>query len=457
MMHIMPQLPTQKPKREIYSITRLNREARTLLEGTFSKLWVEGEISNLARPASGHLYFTLKDASAQISCALFKGRALQLRFKPAEGMQVVARARVSLYEPRGGYQLIVEHMEEAGDGALQRDFEALKQRLNQEGLFNPDHKQPIPAMPARIGVITSPGGAAIRDVLTVLKRRFPATSVIIYPSLVQGNEAADRLVNAIKTADNRAECDVLLLTRGGGSLEDLWPFNEEIVARAVYECSLPIVSAIGHEIDFVITDFVADQRAATPSAAAELLSPESQELLVAVQTLYRRLTGLITDSHKQMRQHLQWLTKQLQQQHPGHKLQQQNQRLDELEKYLQSRMNFRLQKLASQVRELYARLLQHNPKHKLSRLIQSQSILGQRLKQSMAFYLERKQQNLNTLVRTLDTVSPLATLQRGYSITMDQTTGKVILDASNLTIDQTIETRLSQARVTSKITGIKDT
>ncbi|MEE9421926.1 MAG: exodeoxyribonuclease VII large subunit [Gammaproteobacteria bacterium] len=452
----MPQFPAQNPNREIYSISRLNREARTLLEGTFSKLWVEGEISNLACPASGHLYFTLKDASAQVSCALFKGRAQQLRFKPVEGMQVVARAKVSLYEPRGNYQLIVEQMEEAGDGALQRDFEALKQRLNQEGLFNPEHKQPIPALPAMIGVITSPGGAAIRDVLSVLKRRFPATSVIIYPSLVQGQEAAARLVAAIQSADDRAECDVLLLTRGGGSLEDLWPFNEELVARAVYDCSLPIVSAIGHEIDFVITDFVADQRAATPSAAAELLSPDSQELQTAVQTLYRRLIGLIADSHKQIRQNLQWLTKQLQQQHPGHKLQQQNQRLDELEKYLQSRLNFRLQKLASQVRELYARLLQHNPKHKLSRLIQSQSILGQRLKQSMAFYLERKQQNLNTLVRTLDTVSPLATLQRGYSITMDQATGKVILDASKLTIDQTIETRLSQARVISKITGIKD-
>ena len=439
-------------KREVYSVGRLNREVRSVLEGTFDLLWVEGEISNLARPSSGHLYFTLKDANAQISCAFFKSRAQQLRFKPMEGMHVVVRARVSLYEPRGGYQLIVEKMEEAGDGPLQRAFEALKVRLNAEGLFDPAHKQALPALATRIGIITSPGGAAIRDVLTVLKRRFPATSVVVYPTLVQGNEAAENIVTAIKTAEERAEVEVLLVTRGGGSLEDLWPFNEESVARAVYQCRLPIVSAIGHEIDTVITDFVADQRAATPSAAAELLSPDNQELAASLNMFQRRLTGLINDQQQRLQDQLKWLSKHLQQQHPGQWLLQKSQRVDELEQTLRTGQRHRLQQLGSRVRELHAWLLQHNPEHTLARLTQTQQTLQRRLKQIVAFYLERKQQQLNTLIRTLDTVSPLATLQRGYSITMDPATGKVLYDTSKLLIGTTIETRLAKGSITSKIT-----
>lgn len=452
----MPLPPAANPQREIYSVSRLNREARGLLEDAFGRLWVEGEISNLARPASGHLYFTLKDAGAQVSCALFKNRAQLLRFKLTEGMHVVARARVSLYEPRGGFQLIADTLEEAGEGALQQRFEALKQRLNQEGLFDPAHKQAIPALAAKIGVITSPGGAAVRDVLTVLKRRFPATPVIIYPSLVQGEAAADQLVAAIQTADRRAEVDVLLLTRGGGSLEDLWPFNEEAVARAVYDCRLPVVSAIGHEIDFVITDFVADQRAATPSAAAELLSPDSVELKATLMALQRRLVRLVSDRLKQFRQQLQWLSRHLQQQHPGHRLQQQIQRIDELEQNLRARLTHKLQQLAAQIRELKARLLQHTPEHKLARLSQTQSVMGKRLKQSILFFLERKRQRCQSLAHNLDTVSPLATLQRGYSITLEQATGKVIFDSGALAVGQVLETRLSRGRIISKITGIQE-
>ncbi len=453
----MPKTSATSTEREIYSVTRLNREARSLLENAFGRVWIEGEISNLARPSSGHLYFTLKDASAQISCALFKNRAQLLGFRPAEGVHVVARARVSLYEPRGGFQLIVDSMEEAGEGALQRNFEALKQRLNQEGLFDPAHKQPVPPMPSTIGVITSPGGAAVRDILTVLKRRFPATRVIIYPSLVQGEAAADQLVTAIRTADQRAEVDVLLLARGGGSLEDLWPFNEERVARAVHACQLPIVSAIGHEIDFVITDFVADARAATPSAAAEMLSPDRLELRITLDKLQRRLTGLVSDRLKHWQQQLQWLAKHLQQQHPGHRLQQQNQRLDELEQQLQTRLTHKLQQLASRVRELKSRLLQHTPQHELSRLAQTLAVLKKRLEQSMLYQLERKRQRCLTLAHSLDTVSPLATLQRGYSITMDAATGEVIAESNDLDIGQLLETRLAQGLISSKITDIRET
>jgi exodeoxyribonuclease VII large subunit len=241
------------PQRDIFTVSRLNREARELLETSLARLWVEGEISNLARPASGHLYFTLKDAKAQVSCALFRNRALRLRFTPENGTQVLVRAQVSLYEPRGNYQLIIDQMEEAGDGALRRAFEELKTKLYNEGLFDEAKKQPLPDLPRCIGVITSPSGAAIRDVLTVLKRRFPGIPVIIYPTRVQGDGAAEEIVAALRSADKRSDCDVLLLTRGGGSLEDLWPFNEEKVARAVEACSLPVVSAVGHEIDVQAT------------------------------------------------------------------------------------------------------------------------------------------------------------------------------------------------------------
>jgi exodeoxyribonuclease VII large subunit len=327
----MPELSSVSLQRDVYSVSRLNREARGLLESAFPRLWVEGEISNLARPVSGHLYFTLKDARAQVSCALFRNRATRLGFSPENGSQVLIQAQVSLYEARGNYQLIVNQMEEAGDGALRRAFEQLKNRLHKEGLFEAQHKQPLPRLPRCIGVITSPSGAAIRDVLTVLRRRFPGIPVIIYPTQVQGETAAGQIVAAIQTADSRAECDVLLLTRGGGSLEDLWPFNEEVVARAVFACKLPMVSAVGHEIDFVITDFVADQRAATPSAAAELLSPDQTELDNRFRQLDSRLYALLRQRLQQHRDQLNWLTKRMQQSHPGRQLQQQAQRLDDLE------------------------------------------------------------------------------------------------------------------------------
>jgi len=440
------------PQRDVFSVSRLNREARALLEGAFPMIWVEGELSNLARPSSGHLYFTLKDAGAQVSCALFRSRGLRLGFRPAEGMQVLVRARVSLYEPRGNFQLIVEHMEEAGDGALRRAFEALKQRLHAEGLFDPDHKRPLPAIPACIGVITSPSGAAIRDVLTVLKRRFPAIPVIIYPARVQGEGAAADIVQALRTAAGRAECDVLLLTRGGGSLEDLWPFNEETVARAVYDCPLPVVSAVGHEIDVVITDFVADQRAPTPSAAAELLSPDARELLERLGRLSGRLQSAWQRQAAHRRERLGWLQRRMQQQHPGQRLQMQAQRLDELEQRLHLALGHRQRHLAARLRELAARLQQHTPRHRLRELEGRRRQLGHRLQRALRQALERHRQRLSELGRALDLVSPLATLERGYSITIKQPGGRVVRSARQLSVGDRIETRLAQGRVFSKVT-----
>jgi len=277
----MPNAPLETgpgtPDRDVYTVSRLNQTARQLLEQGLPRIWLEGELSNLSRPSSGHLYFTLKDSRAQIRGAMFRNRNQLLRFRPQEGMQMLVRCRISLYEPRGDYQLIAESMEEAGDGALQRAFEELKRKLDLEGLLRAEHKQPLPLLPRRIGVVTSPSGAAIRDVLSVLKRRFPAIPVMVYPVPVQGKEAGREIAAMLHRAGERRECDVLILTRGGGSLEDLWAFNEEVVARAIHDCPVPVISAVGHEVDFTIADFVADQRAPTPSAAAELASPDQYE------------------------------------------------------------------------------------------------------------------------------------------------------------------------------------
>src|SRR5690625_2927780 len=264
--------------RDVLSVSQLNRRSKQILETHLPLVWVEGEVSNLSRPSSGHWYFTLKDDQAQVRCAMFRNRNQLVRFNPAQGQQLLLRARVSLYEGRGDYQLIVEHMEEAGFGALQRAFEELKTRLSQEGLFASERKRPLPTLPKHIGVITSPTGAAIRDILSVLKRRFPAVPVTVLPVPVQGKEAAPAIVSALDLANRSELFDVLILARGGGSLEDLWPFNEEAVARAIYASRTPVVSAVGHEVDFSIADFVADVRAPTPSAAAELVDRKSTRL-----------------------------------------------------------------------------------------------------------------------------------------------------------------------------------
>ncbi|HFD79623.1 MAG TPA: exodeoxyribonuclease VII large subunit [Gammaproteobacteria bacterium] len=451
----MSDLSGTPPQRDVYSVSRLNREARALLEEAFPRLWIEGEISNLARPASGHLYFTLKDERAQVGCALFRSQASRLGFRPENGTQVLLRARLSLYEARGNYQLIVDRMEPAGDGALRRAFEQLKQKLDREGLFDAARKRPIPAFPRCIGVVTSPSGAAIRDVLTVLRRRFPGIPVIVYPTAVQGEDAARQIVAALQRAEQHGACDVLLLTRGGGSLEDLWPFNEEIVARALAACSLPVVSAVGHEIDFVISDFAADRRAPTPSAAAEMLSPDRDEIGRQLRHFEERLTGLLQRRLQHSRERLRWLQRRLQQNHPGRRLLQQAQRLDELEQRLRRAWSNRLDGWRARLETLRERLLQHSPAQRLQHFASRLQQLRQRLEYAMKVELQRRHERLALLARALEAVSPLATLERGYSITIDRRDGRVLQDAGHARIGDTLETRLAHGIVLSQVTETK--
>ncbi len=435
------------PERDVYSVSRLNQTARKLLESGLARIWLEGELSNIARPSSGHLYFTLKDSKAQIRGAMFRSRNQLLRFRPGEGMQVLVRAKVSLYEPRGDYQLIAEAMQEAGDGVLQRAFDALKLKLEQEGLFDSGGKLPIPALPTRIGVITSPGGAAIHDVLSVLQRRFPAIPVLIYPVPVQGKDAGKEIAAMIETASRRRDCDVLILTRGGGSLEDLWAFNEEIVARALHDCSLPVVSAVGHEVDFTIADFVADQRAATPSAAAELVSPEQSEWLAQLNALQVRGARHIQQRLTDVRQRCNWLQQRLQFRHPGQYLRQQAQRLDELEQRSRLTMRSFFNNLQSTLNAATAALKQTAPGHRISRSELQLQTLTQRLRTTMTGVLQTRQRQLAVAGKSLHTISPLATLDRGYAIVTRSADGHVVHRASSVTPGEQVTARLAQGRL----------
>lgn len=445
---------TPQPRREIYSVSRLNREARAILEGNFPLLWLEGEISNLTRPRSGHIYFTLKDEFAQIRCAMFRMRAMNLAFTPKDGTQVLARVRVSLYEPRGDFQLVVDHMEEAGDGALRRAFEALKHRLGQEGLFDESRKRPLPTLPRCIGVVTSPSGAAIRDIITVLKRRFPAIPVVIYPVAVQGEGAASEIAAAIRLAGKRRECDVLIVGRGGGSLEDLWAFNEEIVARAIHDSPLPVVSAVGHEVDFTIADFVADTRAPTPSAAAELLSPDREEWLSRLHRFEGRLQQRIQQQLRQRRQQVEWLGKRLK--HPGRRLQENAQRLDELEMRLTQAWRHLKKHKSARIETLQARLERHRPTVRLQQLHQSNQELGRRLHQAMHLQLTQLRQQLALQVHTLEAVSPLATLGRGYAIVTEAKSDKVLRNSNEVAVGELIHARLHQGRLYCRVEEINN-
>lgn len=357
MLEIIPHNP--EITREIYTVSQLNQLAKGLLEEALPLIWLSGEISNLSQPGSGHMYFTLKDEKAQVRCAMFRFRNSLLNFSPKNGMQILARAKVSLYEGRGEFQLIVEHMEEAGDGALRQAFEMLKQRLAAQGLFNTEHKKPLPTFPKTVGIVTSPTGAAIKDIISVLKRRMPLISIIIYPTVVQGNEAAAQIVKAIELANHRQECDLLIAGRGGGSREDLWPFNEETVARAIFNSKLPIVSAVGHEIDYTIADFAADVRAPTPSAAAELVSPQQTDLLQQLQLYYQHLTRQFTVFLQRSQQQIVWLSKRMQ--HPKQRLQARAQQVDYLEQRLLQAQKQSLQQKQAEVHKLAIKLEIYHP------------------------------------------------------------------------------------------------
>ena len=421
--------------------SQLNALARDLLEGGLGQVWIEGELGGVSRPASGHLYFALKDARAQVRCALFKPRSQRLDFRPMDGLQVVARGRVTLYEPRGEYQLIVEHLEEAGEGALRRAFEALKARLAAEGLFDPARKQPLPARIARIGVLSSPGGAAVHDVLTVLRRRFGLLEVDLLPVPVQGTQAAAEIVRMLSRADASARYDVLLLTRGGGSLEDLAAFNDESLARAIAAARTPVISAIGHEIDASISDFVADLRAATPSAAAELLSPDAIDLRRRLHRLRDQIDTAMRRGIERGWLRLDPLQHRLGVQRPLVRLQRGAERLAMLRHRLGLGVSQAQAARRGRFEPLVPRLSAMHPRPRVDALTAACTRLLAEQRRTMLLRLAREAVRLTALGRALNAVSPLATLQRGYAIVLDAD-GRSVRSAAALAQGQHVTVRL---------------
>ncbi len=434
----------------IFTVSRLNAEVRLLLENEMGIVWLVGEISNFSAPVSGHWYLTLKDSRAQVKCAMFRGNNRRVTFKPQSGNQVLVKARLSLYEPRGDYQLIIESMQPEGDGRLQQQFEALKMQLAAEGLFAQSSKQAIPEHPKCVGVITSKTGAALYDILDVLKRRDPSLPVVIYPTMVQGDNAAISIAQAIGRANSRNECDVLIVGRGGGSLEDLWCFNNEILARTIASSQIPIVSAVGHEVDVTIADFVADMRAPTPSAAAELISRDNSHKDQAISQRKQRLTHAISRYLSEYKYQFSQLERQLEKRHPNYLLQQQSQKLDELEQRLHSAIQNKVRTASSQVQSLTHRLALQTPAHKLiaqqNQLVRSK----QRLMDAMDRQLLISRHQLTMAAEKLDTVSPLATLMRGYSISQSDD-GQVITKTSQVSSGDRLVTRLSDGKIYSTI------
>ena len=441
---------TNPSERQIFSVSQLNRSVRHLIETQLPLLWVQGEISNFARPASGHWYLTLKDDQAQVRCAMFRNSNQRVGFKPANGTQVLVRCRAGLYEGRGEYQLVIEHMEEAGFGALQRQFEQLKQQLSDEGLFDNQHKKPMPDSVSHIGVITSATGAAVKDVLSVLERRFPSIKVSIFPTAVQGDQAAKQIVEAIANANQLGQCDALIVGRGGGSLEDLWPFNEEVVARAIFASAIPIVSAVGHEVDFTIADFVADLRAPTPSAAAELLSPDGEDILNQFEGFEILLTEAMGRKIQQLGQRADYLKKRLR--HPGHKLQEQSQHLDHLDIRLRRAINSRLEQQRQRMNLVQSQLARVHPGEAIDSYHQLVATYVKQMSRSVKQQLEVRRSRTGQAMHLLDTVSPLKTLGRGYSIIRDADDA-VIRSVAAVAEGDVLRGQLEDGEVVFAVTG----
>ncbi|OXX72275.1 exodeoxyribonuclease VII large subunit [Vibrio sp. V19_P1S1T109] len=434
----------------IYTVSRLNAEVRLLLENEMGIVWLVGEISNFSAPVSGHWYLSLKDSRAQVKCAMFKGNNRFVAFKPKNGQQVLVKARLSLYEPRGDYQVIIESMQPEGDGRLQQEFEKLKMQLAAEGLFAQSNKRPLPENPQCVGVITSKTGAALFDILDVLKRRDPSLPVIIYPTLVQGDQAAIQIAQAIGRANARQECDVLIVGRGGGSLEDLWCFNHEIVARTIAASQIPIISAVGHEIDVTIADFVADVRAPTPSAAAELVSRDNSNKRQAFASYQHKLQSAMRYYTSQQAHHLRALVHALEKQHPTYRLQRQSQQLDDTEMRLQRAIQRYISTQREHIGQQYHQLQLHSPVQTLAKQQHRLAKSEQRLLDVMEKKLLRTAHRLTLAAEKLDAVSPLATLKRGYSITRDSS-GKVIHRARDLKTGDQLITRVADGEVFSTV------
>nr|WP_113867182.1 exodeoxyribonuclease VII large subunit [Brenneria salicis]NMN90896.1 exodeoxyribonuclease VII large subunit [Brenneria salicis ATCC 15712 = DSM 30166]RBP61522.1 exodeoxyribonuclease VII large subunit [Brenneria salicis ATCC 15712 = DSM 30166]RLM30410.1 exodeoxyribonuclease VII large subunit [Brenneria salicis ATCC 15712 = DSM 30166] len=444
---------SQFPATAIFTVSRLNQTVRQLLEMEMGQIWLSGEISNFSQPSSGHWYFTLKDERAQVRCAMFRNSNRRVAFRPQNGQQVLIRAGITLYEPRGDYQLLAESMQPAGDGLLQQQFEQLKQRLAAEGLFDQQFKQALPSPARQVGVITSASGAALHDILNVLQRRDPSLPVVLYPTAVQGNEAPLQIVRAIELANLRNECDVLIVGRGGGSLEDLWSFNDERVARAIFASRIPIVSAVGHETDVTIADFVGDLRAPTPSAAAELVSRDQLELLRQIQSQRQRLEMAMDYYLAQRHQVFTRWHHRLQQQHPQLRLARQQALLVKLRQRLDDAMQLQLRQNMRRHERMEQCLFQQQPLPTIQRAQQRLQQLRYQMQNAVERNLNKQQQRLGVACSRLDGVSPLATLSRGYNVTTTPD-GKMLKNVAQISPGETLKTRLQDGWVESQVTAL---
>lgn len=442
-----------KAQRKIYTVSRLNQEVQSLLEKDFGTLWLQGEISNFSRPGSGHFYFTLKDSTSQIRCAMFKGRNRYVEFKPQNGDAVMVRGKLGLYAARGDFQLIVEHMEPAGEGRLKAAFEATKGRLEAEGFFDVENKQALPSTPQTIGVVTSPTSAALRDVLQVLSRRYRQANIIIYPSETQGAAAAPALVRALGDADRRKEVDVILLVRGGGSLEDLWAFNEVAVAQAIRACSIPIVAGIGHEVDVTISDLVADLRAPTPSAAAELATPDVSTLTQRLDSATRRLARTQLARIRTLNNQLTNQITRLQLRHPERAVREQIQRVDELEERLKRALMRGVEQRAVALSRTNTRLNARSPAVTLQKQIAAWQALQSRMHVAIAGRQTQARTRFELLARALNGVSPLAVLDRGYAVLKRQ--DRILLQVANVSPGDEITARLADGEIVSVVSATR--
>ncbi|WP_286809490.1 exodeoxyribonuclease VII large subunit [Leclercia sp. UBA2479] len=444
-------LSSQSPS--IFTVSRLNQTVRLLLEQEMGQVWISGEISNFTQPSSGHWYFTLKDDTAQVRCAMFRNSNRRVTFRPQHGQQVLVRANITLYEPRGDYQIIVESMQPAGEGLLQQKYEQLKAKLSAEGLFDQQYKQPLPAPAHCVGVVTSKTGAALHDILHVLKRRDPSLPVIIYPTAVQGDDAPGQIVRAIELANARRECDVLIVGRGGGSLEDLWSFNDERVAQAIFASAIPVVSAVGHETDVTIADFVADLRAPTPSAAAEVVSRNQLELLRQLQNGQQRLEMAMDYFLAERTRRFTQLQHRLHQQHPQLRLARQQTVLERLRQRMNVALEGQLKRATLRQQRVAQRLNQQNPQPKIYRAQTRIQQLEYRLAENLRARLSSTRERFGNAVTHLEAVSPLSTLARGYSVTT-ATDGKVLKQTQQVKAGDVLTTRLSDGWVESEVKGV---
>jgi exodeoxyribonuclease VII large subunit len=447
-MHSAPALTDELP---VLSVSELNRRTKQLLEKNFPLMWISGEISNFIAAASGHWYFSLKDSNAQVRCAMFRHKSQYLDWQPRNGDQIEVRALVTLYEPRGEYQLSVENIRRAGLGALYEAFGKLKARLEQEGLFDTADKKPLPAFPGRIGIVTSPAAAALRDVLTTLRRRMPSISVILYPTPVQGEGAAVKIAEAIRTAASRAECDVLIVCRGGGSIEDLWAFNEEIVARAIHACPIPVVSGVGHETDFTISDFVADRRAPTPTSAAEQASPNRADLRHRIEAMHSRLSRHLRQKLEQRMQQVDYLSRRLV--HPGERLDARLTHLSHLGQRLNNNAGHALAEREWHLQKLAHRLAAAKPD--IAACEAQQRELARRLQLSLMHRMQAHQTGLQRLQANLAHLNPQSVLERGFSM-VRSADGKIVYGSKEIAMDETLSITFARGGAEARVTRKED-